>query len=739
MAVTRVELSITGMHCAACAAAVQRALQGTAGVSDANVNFATERAAVAYDAAAVTLDDLIAVVKERGYGAARPGEEGAAEAARAQELRGLRVRFWFSLAATAVIMLVMHTAVLPAGATPWALLALAAPVQLWAGWQFYRGLWASLRRASADMNTLIAVGTSAAFGYSLALTVSPDLASRVGASHLYYDTSAMIVTLILLGRMLEARAKGRASEAIQRLAGLQVGTARVLRDGVEVEVPVEEVAAGDTVAVRPGERVPVDGVVTEGNSAVDESMVTGESMPAEKSAGDTVTGGTVNLTGAFRFRATRVGADTVLAQIIRLVQEAQSGKPSLQRLADRVAGVFVPVVMGIAAVTLAVWLALGPDVTHAIMAAVSVLIIACPCALGLATPISVVVGSGRAAELGILVRSAEALEAAARVDTVVFDKTGTLTRGQPEVVSVAAAADWDEDQALALAASMERQSEHPLAEAVVRRAAERGLSLAEVTEFEALPGLGVRGRVGGREVTVGSTHLLRLRGVALAPISQAASVLADRGSTVMLVGVDGLAVGVIALADTAKPEAAEAVEAIRSLDLKAIMLTGDHFRTARGIGHAVGIEDVRAEVLPQDKAAAVKALQGAGHRVAMVGDGINDAPVLAQADVGIAIGRGADVAMEAADITLVRDDLRLVAETIRLSRAIVRNIRQNLFFAFVYNALGIPIAAGALYPLTHTLLHPAVAAAAMAFSSVSVVTNALRLRRYRASSVEARL
>ncbi len=732
MALERTQLAITGMHCAACAASITRVLERRSGVSEASVNFAMETATVVYDPEVVNLEGLIAAIEETGYGVVRPGEQQAAEQTHERELRALRRRFWFSLAATVVILLLSHLPLLPSRAAPWVLLGLTLPVQFWAGWPFYQGLWAALRRRSADMNTLIAVGVSTAFGYSLALTLAPNLGAP-GGGHVYYDTSAMIITLILLGRTLEAKARGKASEAIRRLAGLQVETARVLRNGEETEIPADQVVVGDTVIVRPGERIPVDGEITSGGSAVDESMVTGESLPVDKHPGDTVIGGTVNLTGAFRMEAAQVGADTMLAQIIRLVQEAQSGKPPLQRLADRVAGVFVPSVMGISALTLAVWLALGADFTHAMTAAVSVLIIACPCALGLATPISVVVGSGRAAEMGVLVRSAEALEAAARVEVVVFDKTGTLTTGQVEVVSIETAEGWDMRQALALAAAVERQSEHPLGRAVVRKAVEEGLTPLEAEDFEALPGLGVRGRVEGREVTVGTTRLLEDRGIGLAPISQAACELADQGTTVILVGVEQKAVAAIAVADTAKPEAAASVREIKALDVRVMMLTGDHFRTARAIGHTAGIEEVQAELLPQDKAEVVKGLQEAGHRVAMVGDGINDAPVLAQADVGIAIGGGTRIAMEAADVTLVRDDLRLIPETIRLSRAIVHNIRQNLFFAFAYNTVGIPIAAGALYPLIHTMLHPAMAAGAMALSSVSVVTNALRLRRYRSS------
>jgi len=729
---TRTDLKIAGMHCAACASRIEQVLRETEGVAEANVNFATEQAAVTFDDSMLTFDDLAGVVESAGYGVIAPGAEDVEREARQRELRALRQRLLFSLLATALILLGTHLSPLSTGRTAWALLILATPVQFWSGWQFYRGFWTALRAGFADMNTLIAVGTSAAYGYSLAVTMAPNLVASVGAEvHVYYDTAAMIITLILLGRFLEARAKGRASEAIRRLAGLQAKTARVIRDGEEVEVPVEEVVADDVAVVRPGERIPVDGQIVEGSSAVDESMVTGESMPVDKTPGDSVIGGTINQSGALRFRASRVGADTVLAHIIRLVQEAQASKAPIQRLADRVAGIFVPVVIGIALLTALVWLIVGPNPTYAVIAAVSVLIIACPCALGLATPTSLLVGTGRGAELGILIRSAEALEVAGRIDTVVFDKTGTLTGGEPQVTDIAPADGRTEDDVLRLAASVERDSEHPLGRAVVRAARARGIGLSDIADFNALSGLGVTARVEGQQVLAGTPRLLQESGADLAGIPDQAAALAAGGKTVMLIAADGRAVGAVALADTAKQEAADAVAALQEMGLRTVMLTGDNARTAHAIAQAVGIDEVRAEVLPAEKADAVESLQQEGRTVAMVGDGINDAPALARADVGIAIGRGTDIAMESADITLVRDDLRLVPEAIRLSRATLGNIKQNLFWAFFYNSAGIPIAAGVLYPVVGRLLHPAIAAAAMAFSSISVVTNALRLKRYR--------
>jgi Cu+-exporting ATPase len=716
------------MHCAGCAARIEGELRHTKGVSAAAVNLATQQASVEYDPAELTTEGIAGVIRSIGYGTIEKGQEEARAAAERHERRNLYRRFAFAAVTTTAILVLSLTSLLPARVAPWVLLALATPVQFWAGWEFYRGAWVALRHRFADMNTLIAVGTSAAYGYSLVATLAP----RIGLGHgLYYDTAAAIITLILLGRTLEARAKGRASEAIRRLAALQAKTARVLREGRPRMVPIDQVEVGDILLIRPGERLPVDGEVTRGQSAVDESMVTGESIPVEKAVGDAVTGGTVNLTGAFRFRATRVGAETVLARIIQLVEEAQGSKAPIQRLADRVAAVFVPVVIGIAAVTFVTWLIFGPSPVTAMVTAVAVLIIACPCALGLATPTSLLVGTGRGAEMGILIRSAEALEVAGRLDVVVLDKTGTITRGLPEVTDVLPAPGWAEPEVLRLAASVEGESEHPLGQAVVRAAHARGVEAEPVTDFSAIPGLGVKGRVGGREALAGTRKLLQQFLIDLGPVAGPAEALAEQGKTVILVAADGAVAGVIGLLDVPKPEAEEAVTRLRKLGLRVVMLTGDNARTAEAVAGAVGIDEVRAEVHPHQKAGAVRELQAAGKRVAMVGDGINDAPALAAAEVGIAVGKGTDIAMEAAGVTLMRDDLRLVPEAIRLSRATLRNIRQNLFWAFIYNVIGIPVAAGVLYPFTGLLLNPMFAAGAMAFSSVSVVTNALRLRGYR--------
>ena len=548
----------------------------------------------------------------------------------------------------------------------------------------------------------------------------------------------MIITLILLGRLLESIAKGRTSEAIKRLMGLQSKTARVVRDGEETDVPVDEVRIGDRVVVRPGEKIPVDGVVREGASAVDESMLTGESLPVEKRPGDGVIGATLNKTGTFRFEATKIGKETVLAQIIRLVEEAQGSKAPIQRLADRVAGVFVPTVIGIAVLTFLVWLAVGPSPAFlfAMLNFVAVLIIACPCALGLATPTAIMVGTGKGAELGILIRSGASLETAHKVTTVVFDKTGTLTKGEPEVTDIVRD-ETDEARAvsceelLRVAASLERGSEHPLGEAIVTRAKEQGLTLSEVTEFDAVPGLGVRGRVDGRTVLLGNARFLAESGFDVHPLAPAAEELATQGKTPMFVAVDGRTAGLIAVADTLKERSVEAVRALHHLGLELIMITGDNRRTAAAIAKQAGIDRVLAEVLPEQKADEIRKLQAEGKVVAMVGDGINDAPALAQADVGIAIGTGTDVAMEASDITLIRGDLTSVVTAIELSKRTIRTIRQNLFWAFLYNVLGIPIAAGVLYPFTGLLLDPMIGSAAMALSSVSVVSNSLRLRRFR--------
>jgi Cu+-exporting ATPase len=584
------------------------------------------------------------------------------------------------------------------------------------------------------MNTLIAVGTSAAYLYSLIVTFGSHLIMVKGLMlDVYFDTSAAIIVLILLGRFLEARAKGRTSEAIKKLIGLQPKTARVLRNGNEVDIPVEEVTPGDIVIVRPGEKIAVDGTVKEGYSSVDESMVTGESLPVEKKAGDTVIGATMNKTGTFKFEATKVGKDTVLSQIIRLVQEAQGSKPPIARLVDVIASYFVPVVIGIAILTFMIWYLFGPHpaLTYAFLNFIAVLIIACPCALGLATPTSIMVGTGKGAENGILIRGAEALETAHQLNTIVLDKTGTLTKGEPSVTDIIEGEGFSRKEILTLAASAEKGSEHPLGEAIVKKAKEQNLNLLDPKSFQAIAGQGIEATVDSKEILLGNLKLMEERKVHLNGLSEKAGRLSAEGKTPMFLAVEGEAAGIIAVADTLKENSKEAVEALRQMGLNVVMLTGDNERTARAIAHQIGIDRVLAEVLPEMKAEEVKRLQAEGKRVGMVGDGINDAPALAQADVGIAIGTGTDVAMESSDITLIGGDLRGVVTAIALSRATIRNIRQNLFWAFAYNTILIPVAAGVLFPFWGILLNPIFAAGAMAFSSVTVVTNALRLRKFK--------
>ncbi|MEO8572296.1 MAG: heavy metal translocating P-type ATPase [Chloroflexota bacterium] len=761
---TTVSFPIEGMTCASCVNRITRFLQKVDGVENANVNLASESATVVYDPAQVTVEALVAVVDAAGYvarveqAATGTDDRDLAEVAEARTERdeaGVRhvaaLRRRIVIAAVLTVPLLLGLArmtiapFLPAFLNdPLFQLGLATPVQFWAGWPFYVGAWKALRHRAADMNTLIAVGTSAAYAYSVATIASPSFFRAAGlgvdgaALPLYFDTAAAIVTLILLGRFLEARARSHTSDAIRRLINLAPRSARVLRDGKEVDLPVADVRVGDIVRVRPGETIAVDGVVTEGASGVDESMITGESLPVSKHAEDLVIGGTLNTTGTLSFRATRVGAGTVLAKIIRLVSEAQGSRAPIQRLADLVTGYFVPAVLGLAALTFVVWFLFGPAPAFnlALLNTVAVLIIACPCALGLATPTSIMVGTGKGAEAGVLFRNAEALERLGSVRAVVLDKTGTLTEGKPRVTDmVRAEGALPEDEILALVAAAERLSEHPLADAIVREALQtRGLTVAAASEFVATAGGGIAAVVEAHQVRVGRPGFLE---VDVSSLTAAAEELAADGKTPVFVAIDGHVAAVIAIADTLKPGSVAAVTELHRLGLRVVMLTGDNQRTAQAIGRAVGIDQVLADVRPEGKAAAVKVLQVEGQRVAMVGDGINDAPALASADVGIAMGTGTDVAMESAGVTLMSGDLRGLVTAIALSRATMGNIRQNLFWAFAYNIILIPLAMGVLYPFTGMLLDPIFAAAAMALSSVTVVSNALRLRRFQPPQVAA--
>jgi Cu+-exporting ATPase len=739
-----VQLPVEGMSCASCVNRIERFLRKTPGVAEASVNLATEVATVRYLPEVAGLDELVRAIEAAGYevrhlpqaaDGARSGliEEADAEAAeRAREQRSLGMAAAFALAVAAVTMVLMYVPNLPLTMEQlaWLLLGPATVVQFGAGRRFYRAAWRAARHGTTGMDTLVVVGTSAAWGYSVLVTFAPGIFRSAGIEpQTYFDSSTAIVGLILMGRWLEARAKGRTVGAIKALLGLQARSARIVRGGRELDVPLEEVRVGDLVRVRPGERVPVDGRVTEGASAVDESMLTGEPLPVEKGPATEVIGGTMNRHGTFLFRATRVGRDTALAQIVEMVRRAQGSKAPIQRLADRIASVFVPIVLGVAALTFAVWFALGPEprLTHALVAFITVVVISCPCAMGLATPTAIMVGTGQGAEAGILIRGGEALELAARVDAVVFDKTGTLTRGRPSLGEVAAAPGFTAEEVLDLAASVERGSEHPLAAAILARADEAGLGRRGVDGFEAVAGRGVRGRVGDRQVAVGTGAFLAAGGVDVGPLAN----LAATSSAVTYLAVDGRLAGALPSVDEIKPEAAAAVRELQAAGLEVWLVTGDQARTAVAVATAVGIpaERVLAEVLPGAKADAVAAIQARGLRVAMVGDGVNDAPALARADVGIAIGTGADVALEASDVTLVGGDPRSVATAIWLSRRTLRVIRQNLAWAFGYNIVLVPVAMGALYPFLGVTLNPALAAAAMALSSVSVVSNSLRLRR----------
>jgi P-type Cu+ transporter len=755
-----VSFPVEGMTCASCVNRITRFLEKVDGVETADVNLATESATVRFDASRIAVVDLAAAVDAAGYvaridqsagGAHEAAIEQVAEArsdrdrAAARHLASLRRRVIVSAVLTLPILggLARMTVApgLPAPLSePLLQLALATPIQFWAGWPFLVGAWNGLRRRSADMDTLIAVGTSAAYGYSVATMLVPGFFRDAGIGlsggelPLYFDTAAAIVTLILFGRFLEARARTHTSEALRRLIGLAPRTARVLRDGQELDVPIDAVRVGDLVRVRPGETIAVDGVVTDGGSPVDESMVTGESMPVAKRVDDLVVGATLNTTGTLTFRATRVGSDTVLARIIRLVSEAQGSRAPIQRLADVVTGYFVPAVLGLATLTFVVWFVAGPQPAFnlALLNTIGVLIIACPCALGLATPTSIMVGTGVGAEAGVLFRNAEALEQLGSVRMVVLDKTGTLTVGRPRLTDIVLAdRGADPDAVLRLVAAAERGSEHPLAEAIVREAVvTRSLALPEPSAFEAIAGGGIRAVVEGVAVIVGRPAFVEAGGIDVAPLRGDADAFAADGKSPVTVAFDGRIAAVIAIADTLKAGSAEAVAELRRLGLEVAMLTGDDRRTAEAIGRAAGIDLVMADVRPDGKADAIKRAQAAGRSVAMVGDGINDAPALASADVGVAMGTGTDVAMESAGVTLMSGDLRGLVTAIALSRATMRNIRQNLFWAFAYNIVLIPVAMGALYPFTGITLDPILAAGAMALSSVTVVSNALRLRRF---------
>jgi Cu+-exporting ATPase len=737
----RLDFPVKGMHCAACVNKVEGALRGVPGVGRVSVNLATERATVWLESEQVALAPLRRAVAAAGYTvpeetAATPEGADRERAERAADNRRLRLKFIVGAVLSVPVLLGSMHEVFPWAPAvlrdPWVLLALTTPVQFWVGGQFHRAFLRELVHRSASMNTLVSIGTSAAYFFSVAVTVWPHAFMAAGAMP-YYEASAVLITFLVLGRWLEARARGGASEAIRRLIALQPRTALVLRGGQELDLPVGEVLVGDMLRVRPGERIAVDGEVIEGASSVDESMLTGESLPVEKGPGAPVVGGSVNRTGTFTFRASRVGSETVLAQIIKLVEEAQGSKAPIQRLADRVAAVFVPIVLAIAAVTFGGWWLWGPTPAffYALTNAVGVLVIACPCAMGLATPTAIMVGTGKGAELGVLIRSAEALELLHKVSTVVLDKTGTLTIGRPVVTDIVAGGDAPAEEILALAAAAEQGSEHPLGEAIVTEAKRRGLALPPVSEFAAVPGQGVDALAPDGRILLGNARMMAARGIDVTGLEARARELAQDGKSSVYVAFAGEALGLIAVADVLKPEARGAVAALHALGLKVVMLTGDMRLTGEAIARQAGIDRVLAEILPDQKAAEVKRLQEGGRLVAMVGDGINDAPALAQADVGIAMGSGTDVAIEAADVTLIRGDLRGVVTAVLLSRRTIRIIKENLGWAFGYNLVLVPVAAGVLYPVWGILLSPILAGAAMALSSVSVVANSLRLKRFR--------
>lgn len=754
---------IKDMSCASCAVTIENAIKKKPGVNKAVVNFVTTSATVDFDPEKITEQDIVRAVESVGYKAEPEHEmhqmhkthqmptgevmEGTthddhAEHAKLEsqaEIRLLKNKFLFGTVISIIVILFAFPQIFPpfrnisSPLRNYLMLILATPVQIWLGSQFYKSAYRALKHFKANMDTLIALGTTAAYLFSATITIFPSFFSKAGISpDTYFDTAVVILTLIILGKFLEARAKGQASEAIQKLLKLQAKTATVIREGKEVKIPIEEVKKDDIIVVKPGEKIPVDGIITEGYSAIDESMITGESIPVEKKVGDEVIGATINKTGSFRFKATKVGKDTALAQIVKLVSEAQGSKAPIQKLADIISGVFVPIVLAIAVLAFVLWMFFGPApvFTFSLVVFVTVLIIACPCALGLATPTAILVGTGKGAENGILIRDAESLEIFHKTKIIVFDKTGTLTKGKPEVTDIVEL-NLKLKELLQHAASIEKGSEHPLAEAIVKKAEEEKLELSKPSKFNAIPGHGVEGVVDNKDIFLGNRKLMEREKIEIdEKVESQIQKLENEGKTVMIIVIDKNIVGLIAVADTLKEYSKEAVSALHNMGIKTIMITGDNVRTANAIAKQVGIDDILADVLPEDKAKKIKELQGHGV-VTMVGDGINDAPALAQADIGVAVGSGTDVAMEAADVTLIADDLRKVPQAIKLSKATMRTIKGNLFWAFIYNILGIPIAAGVLYPFIGVLLNPIIASAAMAFSSLFVVLNSLRLKKVR--------
>ena len=748
----RIDVPIEGMSCAACAIRIEKKLKSLDGVQKATVNFATAHATVLFDPGKVSLGMIRKAVESSGGYRVGSEMEGYEEARQESEYLALKTKFVFCAGITALILLVSFKDLLPGlNSIPeemnrLALFVLTVPVMLYGGFQFFRGACSGIRHLSADMNTLISIGTLSAFLYSATATFFPAFFESTGQkAEIYYDTAAVIITLILLGRMLETRAKGKTSDAIKRLMKLQAKTARVIRDGIELDVPVEALVPEDIILVRPGEKIAVDGIIIEGSSSIDESMMTGESIPVLKDPNDPVLGATINKTGSFRYRATKVGNDTALAQIIRLVREAQGSRAPIQRVADRVAGIFVPAVIIIAFITFFIWFFLAAEggFRPALLNFVSVLIIACPCALGLATPTAIMVGTGRGAEMGILIKDAEALEKAHTIDAIILDKTGTITQGEPIVTDIIPARETEQAYLLRIAASCEKFSEHPLAEAIVKAAAHRHIPLEEPDDFHSFTGLGVQASVSNRKVLVGNLRFMDEMQIGHAEFDNKVEALTLEGKSLMFVSIDGKMAGIIAVADTVREDSRNAILDLMKMGIEVIMMTGDNRTTAEAIAQKAGIERFFSNVLPQDKAHEVKKLQSEGMVIAMVGDGINDAPALTQADVGIAIGTGTDIAVESSDITLIRGGLSGVVKAIKLSKITIRTIKQNLFWAFAYNTLGIPVATGILYPFLSPngfigplmgwegSLNPMVASVAMAFSSVSVVSNSLRLRAKR--------